>query len=175
MLLIWDCQPRSDWTTRPRSLVSDTSSRSIPAIWRLGGLGGSRLKQTCMTLHFPGLSMRWLSLAQASRSCTSELIWLGLSAERVSTSVRSSTYLKLCVRDFSEALLITPMNVIGPNLVPWGTPHESVFHSERAAVTKSLNFIRHNMQICYIITFFPLKNKPNLYHVVINIHDYYPN
>ena len=91
MLLIWDCQPRSDWTTRPRSLVSDTSSRSIPAIWRLGGLGGSRLKQTCMTLHFPGLSMRWLSLAQASRSCTSELIWLGLSAERVSTSVRSST------------------------------------------------------------------------------------
>ena len=60
LLLIWVCQPRSDWTVRPRSLVweLETTSSSIPAIWRLGGARTSFLKQTCITLHLLGLNVR---------------------------------------------------------------------------------------------------------------------
>ena len=50
---------------RPRSLVSEAISSSIPAIWRLGGPGTSFFfffffffKQTCITLHFLGLNVR---------------------------------------------------------------------------------------------------------------------
>ncbi len=62
ILLTWLCQPRSDWTVRPRVLVLETTSSSLPAIWKLGRQGTSFLKQTCVTLHFLGLSVRWFNI-----------------------------------------------------------------------------------------------------------------
>ena len=59
MLLTCMSQLKLDWTIKPRSLVSVTRSSSLPAILREGGLGGSLMKVTCITLHFEGLSFRW--------------------------------------------------------------------------------------------------------------------
>ena len=123
ILLTCKSQQRSDCTIRPRSLVSLITSSFLPAMYRSGRDGGTLLKQICITLHLDGLSLSWLQFAQASRSHTSRTIWDGLWAWWTSARLRSSTYLKLWVTDFSAASLMRAMKMIGPNLVPWGTPH----------------------------------------------------
>ena len=101
-------------------------------MYRSGRDGGSLLKQICITLHLDGLSLRWLQFAQELRSCTSRSIWDGLWVWRTSARLRSSMYLKLWVTDFSAASLMRAMKMIGPNLVPWGTPHVRSFQLDKA-------------------------------------------
>ena len=95
---------------------------------------GERLpfKANLHRLALGGGEIETVLLAQASRSCTSESMLEWWLAGRTSARLRSSTYLKLWVMEFSEASLMRLMKMMGPNLVPWGTPQERTSHSERA-------------------------------------------
>ena len=112
-----------DWKIGPRVLWNLTSSIDFPLMIKAGGRSSSLVKQTTISLYLPGFN--FMSLAKAhelmlsNSNWSTELPFTGTTSE----IVMSSTYFQLDVVGEDELRsFIINRKIIGPNLVPCGTP-----------------------------------------------------
>ena len=106
----------------PKILALSTEFRILSAIESGIGTGGFLEKLTDMTKHFVGFRDMLFWRDQSWKSFRACCIFDSWFPVLLSTSVKSSTYLKYGISESLHASFIISRKRMGPSLVPCGTP-----------------------------------------------------